>query len=500
MKRLSGTDALFLSMETPSWHQHVGGLTILEPGDRPVVFEDLVRTIEERLPAAPKFMWKIKEMPFGLDRPAWIDDPDFDVRNHIRRIAVPTPGGPKETAEVAGMILSTQLDRNRPLWEMWFVEGVIGGRVALIMKYHHCLMDGMAGASLATLLMDLEPNPTETLVTIPPPEEQSAGHDPSNLEVLARAALEAARRPARVAQYLVGGVQKIAGGAVEALRNDESRAILRAPETPFNAPIGPRRSLAFTSVSMEDLRKLKTHHDVKINDLVLTLVSGALRKYLDDQGILPEASLSTGVPVSMRAEGDTTHDNKISTMFLSLNTDVEDPIERLKAIATSAQSAKAMQKALSARQIQSLGEVASPLILSTAVRAVFRLQLMSRLPARVNTLVSNVPGPPIPLYSCGAQISGIFPSSVIVDGMGVNCTVISYMDRLDFGFHVDPDLVPDPWAISEAVPAALAELMEASGLGAPTPVKDPFGTEVGGPAPAETNGKGNGAVKETAKA
>ncbi|HZQ87515.1 MAG TPA: WS/DGAT domain-containing protein, partial [Acidimicrobiales bacterium] len=241
-------------------------------------------------------------------------------------------------------------------------------------------------------------------------------------------------------------------------------------------------------------------HDVKINDLVLTLVSGALRKYLDDQGILPEASLSTGVPVSMRAEGDTTQDNKISTMFLSLNTDVEDPIERLKAIATSAQSAKAMQKALSARQIQSLGEVASPLILSTAIRAVFRTGLMSRLPARVNTLVSNVPGPPIPLYSCGAQISGIFPSSVIVDGMGVNCTVISYMDRLDFGFHVDPDLVPDPWAISEAVPVALAELMKASGLGAPTPVKDPFGTEVGGPAPAATNGKANGAVKETAKA
>jgi diacylglycerol O-acyltransferase len=472
MKRLSGMDALFLSMETPSWHQHVGGLTILDPGDRTVTFDGIVRAIEARVAGAPKFRWKLKSAPFDLDRPGWVDDEEFDVRRHVRRVGVPAPGGRRETAEVAGMILSTQLDRRRPLWELWMLDGLAQGRVALLLKYHHCLLDGMAGASLATVLMDVEPDATGPPVPFPPPEEQTAGAEPSSVELIAHAASQLVRRPYDLARFAVGGSQKLLAGA-NALRRESHQ--LTGPKTPFNAAIGPRRDLSFTAVSMDDVKALKVKHGVKVNDVVLALVAGALRSYLLDLGVLPEASLVSGVPVSTRTEGDTTQGNKVSTMFVPLGTDIADPVERLRAIYGATQAAKAMQQAMSAREIQSLGELASPLILSTALRTVYRTRLISRMPTAVNTLVSNVPGPPIPLYSCGARVTGIFPCSVIMEGMGINATVISYMDRVDFGFHVDPDLVPDPWVVADSIGDALAELTRASGLGRPTPVEDPFG-------------------------
>lgn len=488
MKRLGGTDALFLSMETPSWHQHVAGLTILEPGDRPVTFEEVRDRFAERIVYAPKFTWKLKEVPLGLDRPVWVDDPEFDVRRHLRRIAVPSPGGAEELGELAGNLASTQLDRRRPLWEAWFIEGLAGGKIAMLLKYHHCLMDGMAGASLATALLDLAPDATEPLLPMPSAEERSAGGEESDLRYLAETLKPDLRRPVGLARYVAGMAAK-GIAAIEGIRGDEeNRAILRAPKTPFNAPIGPRRELAFASIAMADVHRLKDAHGVKVNDVVLGVVAGALRSYLDGHGELPDAPLVTGVPVSTRTEGDTTQDNQITNMFVSLATDVADPVERLRAIHRSTASAKAMTKAIGARQIQSIGEVASPLILSTAIKTVYRTGLMSRSPMRINTLVSNVPGPPMPLYMCGARISAVYPSSVILEGMGLNVTVFSYEDRLDFGLHVDPDLVPDAWVLAEAVPAALAELLATSGLGAPTPVADPLAVaapaEVPAPPPA----------------
>ncbi len=208
---------------------------------------------------------------------------------------------------------------------------------------------------------------------------------------------------------------------------------------------------------------------------MLALAAGTLRRYLEGLGELPDEPLVSGVPVSTRADGDTAMDNKVATIFVSLATDVADPVARLQAINESSMSAKEMGEAVRARQIQSIGELASPLILGTAIRAVYGAQLIARSPMRINTLVSNIPGPPIPLYTCGARVTGIYSSSVILEGMGVNITVLSYIDRIDFGVHVDPDLVPDPWEIADGIPDALAELLEASGLGAPTAVEDPFG-------------------------
>ncbi len=183
MRRLSGTDATFLNMETRHWHQHVGGLTILETSETADYdFETFLAVLQERLPYAVKFMWKLKEVPLGLDRPVWVDDEDFDIRRHVRRVGVPSPGGAKETAEITGEILSHQLDRRRPLWELWFLEGIANDRVGMVMKYHHCLLDGMAGASLATVLMDVEPNPPVD-PNKPPPPESDLGDAPSDMEL-----------------------------------------------------------------------------------------------------------------------------------------------------------------------------------------------------------------------------------------------------------------------------------------------------------------------------
>ena len=479
MKRLGGTDALFLSLETPSWHQHVGGLSIVDPGDRHIAFDEFVLKVTERLPYAPKFRWKLKETPLGLDRPMWVDDEGFDVRRHVRRIGVPSPGGAKELGEVVGTLMSSQLDRRRPLWEMWFIEGLAGGKIGVFLKYHHCLLDGVAGASLATVLLDLEPDAAAPLAPLPTPEEATAGGRPGDLELLGRVALDQARRPLRLARYLTAMAGKGVAAVQSITGDEENRAILRAPMTPFNGPIGPRRELAFASVSMADVHALKVEHDVKVNDVVLAVTAGALRRYLEKHDALPDTALVSSVPVSTRPKGDNAMDNQISNMFVSLATDIDDPIERLQAIKRSTQSAKAMRNAIGAREIQSIGEVASPLILGSAIRTIYRTSLMSRIPLRINTVVSNVPGPNIPLYMCGGKVVAIFPSSVILEGMGLNVTVISYLDRVDFGLHVDPDLIPDVWVLANEVTSALGEMMGASGLGRPTPVEMPLPGEAG---------------------
>lgn len=476
MKRLSGTDSLFLSMETSSWHQHVGGLTVLEPGPRGLTYADILASVEERIGYAPKFTWKLASTPLGLDRPAWVDDPDFDVRQHVNRIGVPSPGGAKEVGEVCGMLLSSQLDRSRPLWEIWVLEGLAGGRTGILMKYHHCLLDGLAGAGLATALLDLEPNAEGPRVPFPSAEESTAG-DLDTLDVLGGIASRWATAPLSYGRYGAGLAAKGATMLARMVRDESSRTMLPrvfGPRTPLNQAVGHRRQLAFASVAMADVRRLKDAHGVKVNDVVLALCGTALRGYLAERDELPDAPLTSGVPVSTRAEGDDTLDNQVSTMFVNLATDLDDPLERLKAIHASSLGAKQLAEATGARKVESLGKVAAPLLVSSAVRALYATSLMSKGPFCVNTLVSNVPGPPVDLYMCGAKVTGIYPSSVILEGMGTNFTVLSNMDRLDFGLHVDPDLVPDPWAIADAIPRALAELFEASGLGSPTPVDDPF--------------------------
>ena len=279
MQRLSGTDALFLSMEQPNWHQHVGGLTIMDRSEAPEFgFLKMRESLIERLPLAPKFRWKLKEVPFGLDRPVWVDDDGFDIDQHLHHVALPEPAGARELAELTGKILSRQLDRSRPLWELWFIEGLPNDRVAAVMKYHHCLLDGIAGSSLASLLMDFsadaEPPP------IPADDEiERAGPSPSDLELVARAAVPTATTPLRVGRYLARATRR---GATMLSMVNEGKGVLPTdvPTTVFNGSVGPRRRLAFCSVAIDDVKAVKRHFDVTLNDVVLAIVAGALRSFL----------------------------------------------------------------------------------------------------------------------------------------------------------------------------------------------------------------------------
>ena len=458
-------------METPSWHQHIAGLTVLDPSEG-FGYERAVEVLSERLSLAPKFRWKLKEVPFGLDRPVWVEDDDFRIERHCRRIGVPAPGGKRETAEMLSQILETQLDRRYPLWEYWFLEGLAGGRVAGVLKFHHALLDGVAGASLATVLLDLAPDaPTPDV----PDDIETAGPEPSSWELLARSARVDNMLAVNVTRY-AGQLTRRGVALLDYQRENEATLLpSNVPRVAWNDKVGPRRVTAFASVSLTDVKRVKERTDVKVNDVVLALCSGAFRLYLDEHDGIPDQTLYTSCPVSTRAPGDTTLDNQISNMFVSLATDIDDPVERVQAIAQSSRNAKGMTEAMQAKQIQSLGETAPPLVLNQAVRAIHATGAMNAMPTVVNTVISNVPGPPFPLYFGGALATGMFPGSLILEAMGLNVTVISYVDRVDFGFAADPELVPDLWDMAEGIPKAMAELLEAADLGEPTHVDDPWG-------------------------
>ena len=364
MHRLSGTDALFLAGETPAWHQHIAGLSIIDPtGVADFSYDAVVRSIGERLPLIPKLTWKLREVPLGLHRAVWIADPSFDVRRHVRRIGVPAPGGPREAAETVGQILSTQLDRRYPLWEIWYLDGLVNGRVGFLMKYHHCLLDGVAGSGMAAVLLDFEQSPPKPAIpAIVAPETE-----PSDAWFLMQSLAASATAPCRLAQYGVRlarrGIDAI-GYAVSPRPKPDVSAMVQAPRTSFNRSIGARRTMAFTSVALRDVKALREYYDVKVNDIVLALCSGALRIYLDDRGELPTRTLTAGVPVSTRADGDSSLDNQISYMVVPLATDVADPTERLRAIHRHTRAAKEMSAALRVHPIGSIGETAPPWVLA----------------------------------------------------------------------------------------------------------------------------------------
>lgn len=477
MRRMSGTDSLFLAGETPTWHQHIAGLAIFDPSETPdLSYEKIAETVWSRLSLVPKLTWKLKTVPLGLDRAVWVDDEAFDLRRHFHHATVPAPGGPRETAATIEPILGRQLDRRFPLWELWFLDGLANGRVAMLMKLHHCMLDGGAGSVLATLLFDVEPAPgprIEEPEPVPVPEEP-----PSDARLVIASLWSNLGTPVRVVRYATRLARRgmdLVGHFVAGRAGPDVGTLLNAPRTSFNLPIGPRRSLAFSSVALSDVKAIAHHFDVKVNDVALALCAGAIRSYLDDLGELPERELTAGAPVSLRQDGDTALDNQLSYLVMPLGTQIADPIERLLHIAEQSRAAKAVHRTMRAHPVGSIAETAPPFVLGSLMRLAYQTHVLNYIPGMMNTIVSNVPGPPMDLYLAGAKLAGIFSASVLLDCMGLNVTLFTFGDRVDFGLHVDPDLIDDPWVIADLLPAALAELMEAAGLGTPTPVADAFG-------------------------
>lgn len=472
MKRLSGLDAGFLYMETPTSFMHVASLMVLDPTTAPDGFDfDALRALyASRLHLAPPFRRRLVEVPLGLNHPIWIEDPDFDLDWHLRRVRVPTPGGMRELCRLAADLVAIPLDRSRPLWEAWFIEGLEGGDVGLLTKVHHAAIDGASGEELMVALLDLSPEPEPR----PDPERPwQPEHVPTDTEMVGHALWSLAQQPARAvktARRTVEAALRIR----ELNRRDPSAdpppSPFSAPRTSFNAALTAERAFATASLPLGTVKAVKNAAGTTVNDVVLTVCAGALRAYLDQRGERPDGPLVAMVPVSVRTEDQRgTQGNRVSSMLTSLATDLDDPAERLAAIAGGMAAAKEQHHAIGADTLQDWVEFAAPAVAGQAARLYSSMRIADRHRPLFNVTISNVPGPPFPLYLAGARMRATYPMGPIFDGGGLNITVMSYQEQMDFGLVVCPALVPDPWVPAGALHDALDALAAAVGVAVPEP-------------------------------
>jgi diacylglycerol O-acyltransferase len=462
MKRLSGLDASFLYFETPTQLLHVCGLVIIKPDSMPggYSFRSFRDEVERRVSSVPEFRQKLRHVPLDLDHPVWVEDEHFDIDRQLHRIALPAPGEDAELAELCGHLAGVPLDRARPLWEMWVVEGLADGRIAVFTKMHHATVDGMSGMSLLSHLCSLEPEMPEL-----DPDQPERTHQelqaPGSTELLARALVRFAQRPVRVAKLLTPTVGALVGSANRARSGTAMAAPLTAPRTSFNGTISGRRSVAFTDLSLDDIKTVKNATSSTVNDVILTVASGALRRYLEGRDELPEASLLATVPVSVRGTSDKPGSNQVSALFTRLRSDIADPVERLKAVSEGNRKAKDHQKAIPADALQEWAELAAPKTFGVAVRIYSGLRLAEKHPVVHNLVISNVPGPPAPIYFLGGLVEGMYPLGPVFHGAGLNVTVISNNGRVHVGIIADAEQMPRPYDLARGFNEELETLLKA---------------------------------------
>jgi WS/DGAT/MGAT family acyltransferase len=458
MQRLSGLDTAFLALEGERWPTHVACVTIFDPKDCPGGYsaETFKRSLEERLHLLPPLRWRLVEPPLGLGRPYWINDPDFDLGWHVRRVGLPQPGGRYELAELCSEIYRHRLDRRRPLWELWLIEGLEDGHVAVFWKIHHACIDGMSGAAMQEVMFDRSP---EAAPIEPPSTPWQPEQVPHQLNLLLNSLPSFAATPLRLGKQMV----RFAQGTPGILRAGRDGGLaLRSPRTSFNQPVSQHRAWGFCRLSLNDLKAVKNSFGTKLNDVVLTVVGGALRHYLLERGELPEAPLVASVPVNVRGDARPTTGNVISGMPASLATHIADPVERLAAVHAGTQASKLMQQAMGADALMNLVDTPPPMMLSLALRFYGKTQLVKRHPVLFNLPVSNVPGPARPLYVQGAPIKAFYSMGIVFDGAGLFIGGMSYQDCMDFGVLACKELVPDPFVIADAMVEELAMLVKAA--------------------------------------
>jgi WS/DGAT/MGAT family acyltransferase len=457
LDRLTATDASFLTNETSSSHMHIGGLLIFEGPPPPYL--DLVDHVRGRLDKVPRFRQRLVTPPLEAGRPLWADDVNFNLKYHIRHTALPEPGGERQLMRLAGRVFSQQLDRSKPLWEMWLVQGLERDRFAILTKTHHASVDGISGVDIGTVLFDLEPVPEPA----PVKDGWKPQPTPSGVGLVARGVSEVAGAPLRLAEQALDVVRhpdSAASRVTEALEGiGEIVGALAdpAPKVPLNDPIGPHRRFVFTRSELATLKKIKDTLGGTVNDVVLAVVTGALRRWLHLRGVRTEGlELRALVPVSIRTEderGDL--GNRLTVMRGPLPVYLEDPVRRLRVVTQQMEGLKRSKQALGAEVISRFNDFAPMTLLAQASRLNFSTRLF-------NLIVTNVPGPQIPLYVLGREMEEVFPIAFLPQNHGLAVAIISYNGRIGFGLLADYDSVEDVIAVAEGIDESLLELERAA--------------------------------------
>jgi WS/DGAT/MGAT family acyltransferase len=480
--RLTAIDASFLAQEHRASHMHVGAIVLLEgpPPER----EELLETIRSRLHLVPRYRQCLKAPRFEMGRPFWIDDARFNLDYHVRFTGLPAPGSEDQLRQLAGRVFSQRLDRSKPLWEMWAVQGLDDGRFAILTKTHHAMIDGIAGVDIATVLFDLAPVPPETPSAGSPWVPAS---EPSQAELVAEGVKEAVRAPIGMAGRALGAARRpraTAAGVIEAAEAVGEIAwagLNPAPETPLNTEIGPHRRVHWVSAKLDDFKAIKYGLGGTVNDVVITVVSGALRRWLQARGIRTEGlELRALVPVSIRTEDQHGEGgNRIAAMRGPLPVYIDDPIERLRIVSAAMQGLKESKQALGAEVISGLQGFAPPTLLAQASRLNFSTRLF-------NTIVTNVPGPQFPLYMLGRELQELVPIAFLPDDHALAVAIMSYNGGVEFGLLGDYDAMHDIDDLGAMLEDSLAELLEAAARteGARAGNGPPARTSTGSPAGA----------------
>jgi len=467
--RLSGLDNSFLHLEGGGAHMHVGACAIFD-GPAPA-YEDLVRTVGERLHLVPRYRQRLAFVPLQQGLPVWVDDPQFRLPFHIRHTALPKPGSDTQLRGLAGRIFSQALDRGRPLWELWLIDGLSDGRFALVSKTHHALVDGISGVDIASIIFDSSPDPQPVA---PPPRPWLPRPMPTAAQLLADALLERATVPGealRSITSLVQGQRELLGRAGTALAGLGALAwagLEPAPRSPFNVPIGPHRRFTAVDASLDEFRALKNALGATINDLILTAVAGALGSYMRRHDFdTDELVLKALVPVSVREPSERgTLGNRLAAMWAPLPVGIDDPVERLAVISEAMAGMKHSGRAVGAQTLVELSGFASPTLVALAAR----LQARQRL---FNVVVTNVPGPQFPLYLLGRHMRAIYPLVPLAANTALGIAVMSYDGALDFGLNADYDALPDLELLADDLRDAIAALVSAGIAMPPAPVSAP---------------------------
>src|SRR4051795_8328704 len=473
MRQLTSLDAQFLALENARQTGHVGSLAILDPATAPggrFGCHEVTTLLEARAPQLPPLRWRLGEGPLGLDHPYWIEEAEVDLGYHVREMALASPGNDSQLAEQVARIVSRPLDPARPLWGLYVIEGLENGHRAVLTKIHHAVIDGLSGAEIMALLLDLTPEGRE----VDPADDAPADPSPSGLQMLGRGLLGVPRYPVRMLRALPKAIPNLedtpfgtlpGAGTVSRLaalgrRDGVQRPDLAAPKTIFSGRISPHRRFVFGQLGLDAFKAVKNRHGTTVNDVVVSVCAGAVRRWLLNHDDLPEVPLVAQVPVSVRTgEQFGTYGNRILLMAAPLYTDAADPVERLRKTHEALAEMKERHRALPAELLQDANNFIPPAVFARAARLTFGFSTSRPGRPTWNLVISNVPGPQFPLYMAGAKLVANYPVSVITDGMGLNITVMSYLGHMDFGIVADRDQMPDLWSLMDWLRAELDALL-----------------------------------------